>query len=164
MFYDIPMKRDSHSPVSVAIDPSWRIGIVHSTYYKEEIEGLIEGAQAVFGAAGFPEDRISLHPVPGSFEIPLIGAALAKAKKVDALIGFGIIVEGETYHAKLLADQVARGIMDVQVQLSTPFAFEVLYVHSLEQARARCFADASKGREAASATLHSLAELKRIFS
>jgi len=158
------MKKNSHSPVSITVDPSWRIGIVHSTYYKEEIDGLVEGARGVFSAMGISEKNISLHPVPGSFEIPLIGAALAKAKKVDALIGFGIIVEGETYHAKLLADQVARGIMDVQVQLQVPFAFEVLSVHSLEQARARCFGDASKGREAASAVLHSLAELKRIFS
>jgi len=63
-----------------------------------------------------------------------------------------------------VAENVARGIMDVQVRAGIPFAFEVLYVSSLKQAQERARGDVNKGAEAARAVLHSLAELKRIRS
>ena len=58
-------------------NPAWRIGIVHSAFYPEEVGGLIEGAMSVLREAGIPEENITLHSAPGCFEIPLIGAALA---------------------------------------------------------------------------------------
>lgn len=153
-------KNPTTEPIEAA--PSWRIGIVASTYYKEEIDGLIAGAKKVFAEAGIPEANVVLAEAAGSFEIPLIGAALADRRKVDALIGFGIIVQGDTKHADLLAAESARGIMDVQMRFGMPFAFEVLWVQSLEQARERCIGPGNKGEEAARAVLHSLRELKRI--
>ncbi len=148
----------------IAADPSWRIGIVASDYYKEEIDGLIAGATQVLRAAGVGDSNIRVVSAPGSFEVPLLGEALARTGSVDALIGFGIIVQGETKHADLLAAESARGIMDVQLRHAMPFAFEILYVASLEDARKRCLGPGNKGEEAAHAVLHSLAELKRIAS
>lgn len=139
-------------------DPAWRIGIVASSFYKEEMDQLIDGAGEALAAAGVPRENISVHHAPGSFEVPLIGRALAAKGTVDALIGLGIVVEGETHHARLLAEQSARGIMDVQVRYGLPFAFEILYVKTIEQARERL----QKGEEAAYAVLHSLVELKRL--
>ncbi len=151
------MKQQSPSSPPPKVDPAWRIGIVHSSYYKEEVTALVGSAREALIEAGIPADHISLHTAYGSFEVPLIGAALARAKEVDALIGIGIIVEGETHHAALLAQAAAQGMMDVQVHLGVPFAFEILHVRSLEQVRARL----DKGAEAAKAVLHSLAELNR---
>ena len=165
MFWqNTPMRKNSSSPSITLADPRWRIGIVHSSYYPEEVRGLIDGARAVFAEAGIPEENVTLHPAPGSFEIPLLGAALAKAAQVDALIGLGVIIEGETHHADLLAHEVARGIMDVQVRFCLPFAFEVLYAADLRQVRERSSGKNNRGREAAIAVLHSLAELKRIHT
>ena len=121
---------------------------------------MISGALGMFEAVGLSPDSISLHPVPGSFEIPLVGKRLAAEKSVDALIGLGIIVEGETHHARLVAENTARGIMDVQTQHGVPFAFEVIYVDSLELARKRLH----KGEEAALSVLHSLAQLQEVQS
>lgn len=160
----IPMRTILSHDLPHIIDPSWCIGIVHSSFYREEIDALVDGAVTLLVEAGVPREHISLHPAPGSFEIPLLGAALAQAQKVDALIGIGIIVEGETHHAALLAKQVARGMMEVQLTYRIPFAFEVLYVKTLAQARERSLGAMNKGREAARAVLHSLAELKRIGS
>ncbi len=141
-------------------DPCWRIGIVYSSYYPEEVGALRTSARTFLERAGLPAENIIEHSAPGSFEIPLIGAALAEAHKVDALIGFGIIVEGETHPARLLAEQEARAISDVQLRFLLPFAFEVLYVRELSQARAR----GERGGEAAAAVLASLAELGRLRS
>lgn len=142
------------------VDPNWRIAIIHATYYKEEIVALVESALSALKEAGIPEKNVALYEAPGSFEIPLIGAALADAGAADALIGIGIIVQGETKHADLLAEAVTHGMMDIQVRYRIPFAFEVLYVDCLPQARAR----GEKGKEAALAVLHSLAELRRFPS
>ncbi len=144
------------------IDTNWRIGIVHSLYYKEDVDALVQGAQTYLQERGLT--NITLHPVLGSFEVPLVGAALAEEEAVDALIGFGIILQGETAHADHLAREVARGMMDVQLNYGIPFAYEVLHVHSLEQVRERSVGVANKGAEAASAVLHSLAQLKSIRS
>lgn len=156
------MKRSQPAqPTPEHIDPSWRIGIVASSFYKKEIDALTQGARHLLEESGVQSENITEYPVPGSFEVPLIGAALAEAGKVDALIGFGIIVEGETHHAQLLAEQAARGIMDVQLKYQIPFAFEVLYVESIQQAQER---SVFKGKEAARAVLYSLAQLRTIQS
>jgi 6,7-dimethyl-8-ribityllumazine synthase len=155
--------KQSHARPMPKADPAWKIGIVASYYYKEEMEGLVAGAKEALLEAGLPEANILLHEASGSFEVPLIGAALAESKKVDALIGFGIIVEGKTHHARLLAENVARAFMDVQMKHLLPFAFEILYVNDIAQAQERSApGPANKGREGAHAALHSLAELKRI--
>lgn len=148
----------SRSKIKRTANTSWRIGIVHSAYHKEEMDRLVRGAADALREAGIPEENISLHGAPGSFEVPLIGAALAESRSVDGLIGLGIIIEGETHHARLLAEQSARGMMDVQLRYRIPFAFEILYVDSLALARARV----EKGREAAVAVLHVLSVLKRV--
>lgn len=151
------MQTDGNS-CSVDVDPTWRIAIVYSSFYEEEMKEMVIHTKDALLAHGIKEDGISFCAVAGSFEIPLIGAALAKAKKADALIALGIIVEGETEHARLIATEAARGCMDVQIQYGIPFAFEVLQVPTLAIAKKRL----SKGKEAANAILHSLANLRSL--
>jgi 6,7-dimethyl-8-ribityllumazine synthase len=146
------------------IDPSWRIAIVHSSYYEEEMTALVKNARDTLRDAGVSDANIAVHPVAGSFEIPLVGAALARAKVVDGLIGIGIVVQGETHHAELIAANAARGMMDVQVQYGVPFAFEILYVQSLEDAQKRAEGEGNKGAEAARSVLHSLDLLRGLKS
>lgn len=143
-----------------SLRPAWRVGIVYSSYYTEEIAVLLRGAIETLTTFGMKRENISEHPVSGAFEIPLIGAKLASTHSVDALIGLGIIVEGETHHARLVAENTARGMMDIQVQHGIPFANEVLYTNTLELAKQRL----DKGHEAAMAALHSLAQLKELQS
>ena len=146
------------------VDPSWKIAIVASMYYKEEIEGLIEGARTVFAEAGIPDANVGVFEAPGSFEVPLLGSAIAEAGSFDAMIGFGIILEGKTTHARLLAESTASAIMDIQIAYRIPFAFEILHVNDMDQARERCLGPGNKGEEAAQAVLLSLAQLRRIQS
>ncbi|TSC58793.1 MAG: 6,7-dimethyl-8-ribityllumazine synthase [Candidatus Peregrinibacteria bacterium Greene0416_19] len=138
---------------------NWRIGIIHSSFHNEEVASLVAGARHHLAKAGVKSGNITEYPAHGSFEVPLIGAALAEARAVDALIGIGIIVEGETHHARLLAESVVQGMMDVQTRYRIPFAFEVLYVDSIELARERCRLPYNKGAEAAAAVLQTIATL-----
>lgn len=157
------MKSSSFGPPA-DIDPSWRIGIVAASFYPQETAALVAGARTALIGAGIPAAQITEHAAAGSFEVPLIGSVLAESGLVDALIGIGIIVEGQTHHARLLAEAAARGIMDVQIGTGIPFAFEILYVSDFSQARERASGEGNKGREAAYAVLHSLVEIKRVQS
>jgi len=156
------MKQEISRPLPSFVSPDWKVGIVASTYHKEHIDAMAAGASELLIEAGIKPENILTYHAPGSFEIPVIGSALAKSGKVDALMGFGIIVQGETHHARLLAESVTQGMMDIQVQYAMPFAYEVLYVNELSQAVDRTKGQYNKGREAAYAVLHSLAELHRI--
>ncbi|MEI8229761.1 MAG: 6,7-dimethyl-8-ribityllumazine synthase [Candidatus Peregrinibacteria bacterium] len=140
------------------INPAWRIGIIHAAFHPEIVAALVESAQKLLIKAGIVQSNITFHAVPGSFEIPLIGAVLLEKKEVDALIGLGVIIEGETHHARLIAESVTKGMMDLQIQYGKPFGFEVLYVKTLEQAKAR----QHKGEEAALAVLWALAEIENV--
>ncbi len=142
------------------VNPEWRIGIVASFFYEEEMNALVDGAQVALTKAGIDPNNILLFEAPGSFEVPLIGESLAEAQAVDALIGLGIIIEGDTHHARLLAEESTRGIMDVQLRHRLPFAFEILYADSLELVKDRL----NKGEEAAVAVLKTLAILDEIES
>ncbi len=157
--------RTNHTPTSApVINPAWKIAIVYSSYYPEEVSHLVQGAKDALTDAGILAANVSEHPVTGSFEIPLLGAAIAEKKVADAIIGIGIIVEGETHHAGLVAHETARGIMDVQVRYQMPFSFEVLYVKKLSQAKVRSAGAQNKGGEAARSVLHSLAEIAKLGS
>ena len=58
----------------------------------------------------------------------------------------GCVVRGETYHFEIVANESARGILDVQLETGVPVANGVLTTSTEEQARARA---AVKGAEAA---------------
>lgn len=134
---------------SIKASPEWRVGIVYSSFYPEIIASMKESAVQELKKSGISEDHISFHEAPGSFEIPLIGRNLAEAKSVDALIALGVIVQGETHHAEILARESARGCMEVQLAYGIPFGYEILYVDLLEDAEKR----GEKGGEAAHAVL-----------
>ena len=158
------MQTSKQFAAPAGVNPEWKVGIVYAPYYKEETESLVKGAKDMLIAAGLSADNIILSEAPGSWEVPLLGRSLAQAGKVDALIGFGIIVQGDTKHADMLADGVTRGMMDVQIRYGIPFAFEVLYVNDIEQARARAFGENNKGKEAAAAVLQTLVAMHAIFT
>jgi 6,7-dimethyl-8-ribityllumazine synthase len=156
--------QEGHLSLPAHISSSWRIGIIHSTFHADVVSGLVRGAEECLLQAGISRSNIRLWEAAGSFEIPLVGATLLKSREVDALIGLGVIVQGETHHAELIAKAAAHGIMDLQLQYQVPFAFEILYVDTIAQARARAGGEGNRGGEAARTVLHSLAQLMALRS
>jgi len=148
---------DRQIPAKVKND--WRVAIVHSSYYGDDVKKMVISAKESLMKAGIKKNRISVYEAAGTFEIPLIGAVIAEKEKADAIIGFGIVVQGETYHAQTIVSEAARGMMDVQTKFQIPFAFEVLYADSLSIARKRL---KTRGEEAAKAVLSSLGVIERI--
>jgi 6,7-dimethyl-8-ribityllumazine synthase len=102
-------------------------------------------------------ERLEVHTLPGSLELPLAAADLLAADgtgDLDAVICFGVIVKGETLHFEMITSECMRGLGAVSLQYRRPVVVEVLPVLDIEHARARAGDDAhNKGYEAAAAAL-----------
>ena len=131
-----------------------RVGIVVSTYNDFVTTRLRDGAIEALRAAGVGDDAIVVATVPGAFEIPQAARRLAAYGRVDAVVGLGCLIRGETPHFDLIASAVAHGITVAAMDSGLPMTFGVLTTNSAEEALARAGAGPSnKGWEAAEAAL-----------
>src|ERR1044071_1885123 len=81
--------------------------VVASRFNAQYVDGLIDHAIQELRVLA-PEGTISVHRVPGSFEIPVVVRELASQNKADAIIACGVILQGETNHAQNLSRSVTR--------------------------------------------------------
>ena len=132
------------------------VGIVVSRFNGEISNRLLESALDALGAAGVSEERITVMPVPGAFELPIGAMALARTRRYSCVIGLGCVIRGETAHFDFVASEAASGLQLAGLETGVPVAFGVLTVDTAEQAEAR----ADKGADAARAAL----EMADLFS
>jgi 6,7-dimethyl-8-ribityllumazine synthase len=129
-----------------------RIAIVWSRFNDELVQLLVTACDKQLVELGVAAHDIDVVSVPGALEIPLVLQALALERRglggarYDALIALGCVVRGETYHFDIVANESARGILDVQLETGVPIANGVLTTENDEQARSRAMV---KGAEAA---------------
>jgi 6,7-dimethyl-8-ribityllumazine synthase len=69
---------------------------------------------------------------------------MAQTGRYDALVAIGAVIRGETYHFDLVANESARGLMDVMLDFGVPVANGILTTDDEKQAQARL----DKGAEA----------------
>ena len=132
------------------------VGIVVSRFNGEISNRLLESALEALAAAGVAEERITVMPVPGAFELPIGAMALAKTRRYSCVIALGCVVRGETAHFEYVAGEAASGLQLAGLETGVPVAFGVLTVDTTEQAEARV----DKGADAARAAL----EMADLFS
>ena len=95
---------------------------------------------------------VSLHQVPGAFEIPIVVRELALQKKTDVIIAIGVILKGRTKHAEHLARSVTDALQRIAIDHGVPVINVVLSMDNELQARERCLGDKiNRGTEAARA-------------
>ena len=132
------------------------VGIVVARFNSEISNALLESALEALAAAGVSQDRITVMPVPGAFELPIGAMALAKSRRYACVIGLGCVIRGETSHFDFVATEAASGLQLAGLETGVPVTFGVLTVDTLEQAQERI----GKGGEAARAAL----EMADIFA
>ena len=103
----------------------------------------------------------SIVKVPGSWEMPVVAAELARQKRYDAIICLGAVIRGETPHFDYVAGNAASGLASIAAQTGVPIAFGVLTTNTVEQAVDRAGAKAgNKGFDAAMTAIE-MAQLLR---
>jgi 6,7-dimethyl-8-ribityllumazine synthase len=130
-----------------------RIGVVHSRFNEEICDALLESARAELAKAGAGAEFVA---VAGALEIPLALQWLAQSGRFDALVALGAVIRGDTYHFEVVANESARGLMDVALETGLPVANGILTTDTEEQARAR----KDKGAEAVRVAIE-MASLRR---
>jgi len=146
--------------------------IVEARFYDDLADGLLESAKAALEEAGADYDVVT---VPGALEIPgTIAMAHRAAEKggtaYDGFVALGCVIRGETYHFDIVANESARGLMDLSVRHGLAIGNGILTVEDEEQAWARVrgrpetgtIEGEGKGRGAAEAALRMIELKKRL--
>ena len=132
------------------------VAVVVARFNGEISNRLLESALEALTAAGVPEERITVMPVPGAFELPIGAMALAKTRRYSCVIALGCVIRGETAHFDYVAGEAASGLQLAGLETGVPVAFGVLTVDTADQAEARI----DRGADAARAAL----EMADLFS
>ena len=130
-----------------------QFSIVASQFNGEYVQGLIDHATAELKSLS-PDATISLHQVPGAFEIPVVVRELAHQKTADAILALGVILQGKTSHAQNLARAVTDALQQIAVEHGIPVINAVLSLETEAQAQERCLgSEINRGTEAARAAV-----------
>jgi 6,7-dimethyl-8-ribityllumazine synthase len=141
-----------------------RVAVVAASWHTEVMDGLLAGAQRAF------TDHRCEAPVvvrvPGTFELPVVAAALA-AQSYDAVIALGVVIRGGTPHFDYVCKAATDGLTRVALDHQTAVGFGVLTCDDEQQALDRAGLPGSsedKGYEAASAALLTAQTLRKVRS
>lgn len=131
-----------------------RLGIVASRFNDALSGKLLQRARDEAKKLGVHE--LTVEEVPGALEIPLALQWLAQSGKFDCLAAIGCVVRGDTYHFEVVANESARGLMDVALEFGIPVANGILTTEDEAQVAARL----DKGAEAVRVAVE-MARLRR---
>src|SRR5215470_8515520 len=138
--------------------------LVASQFNAKYVQGLVNHCTDELRALS-PASNVSLILVPGAFEIPLIVREVALKKHADAIIALGVILQGDTAHARQLGDTVTHSLQQISLEHGLPVIHGVLSLQDEEQARKRCLGkQMNRGTEAARAAFEMtnvMAELRK---
>ena len=136
-----------------------KILIVSALYYKNVVNNLVKQAkEELFNCIQSDEImEISEVFVDGAFEIPFV--INHRLDYFDGFVALGCIIRGKTYHFELIANEVARKIMDISISSNKPIGFGIIACDNMDQAIERSRLDEkNKGTEAARACYRLLSQ------
>ena len=127
-----------------------KFAIVYAEWNSELTNALRDGAIKSLLKHGADKKNISVHAVPGSFELTLGAQYMAEHTKADAIICLGCVIQGETRHFDFICGAVANGVTQLNIKYNKPFIFGVLTTDNQKQAVDRAGGKhGNKGDEAA---------------
>jgi 6,7-dimethyl-8-ribityllumazine synthase len=125
-----------------------RVAIVCSKWYGDISESMSKRCVEVLQAAGCHEPEV--HILPGCLELPLAVRRLVRRDPtIEAVVVFGVILKGDTYHFEIVKDLCMSGLEKVGFECDIPIINEILPVVAIEDAYKRAGDnDSNKGLEA----------------
>lgn len=127
-----------------------KVAIVVSRFNSLITDRLLAGALDALARTGAAEEDLEIIRVPGTWELPLMAAELARQRRHDAIVCLSAVIRGDTPHNEYIAAEAAKGLAQASMETGVPVAFGVLTCDTLEQALERAGAKAgNKGFDAA---------------
>ena len=141
-------KSDAAKPVKA------HLLILEARFYGELCDELAKGAIAACERAGATWERAA---VPGALELPGAIGLAANSGRYDGYVALGCVLRGETAHYDIVANQSARGLMELTLE-GLCIGNGILTCETEAQAWARAkVAEMDKGGGAADAALAMIA-------
>jgi 6,7-dimethyl-8-ribityllumazine synthase len=138
-----------------------RILIVEGRFYSDLSDELLKGAKLALAAQDADYEVIT---VPGALEIPAVVAIAEDSGGYDGYVALGVVIRGETHHFDIVANESARGLMDLAIAERLAIGNGILTVEDEDQAWARArVSDGDKGGGAAKACLEMIAIKRRLL-
>jgi 6,7-dimethyl-8-ribityllumazine synthase len=137
-----------------------RVAVVAAQWHQQVMDGLVAGA--LRGLAQAHVDEPLVVRVPGSFELPVAAARLARSG-VDAVVALGVVIRGGTPHFDYVCQAATLGLTRVAVDTGVPVGFGVLTCDDEAQALDRAGLEGSsedKGFDAAVAVVATAVTLR----
>jgi 6,7-dimethyl-8-ribityllumazine synthase len=149
------------------IDDLVRILIVEGRFYNDLSDELLRGATDAITAFGAEYDVVT---VPGALEIPAVialaeeGGHRPAGAHYDGYVALGCVIRGETYHFEIVAQESARGLMDLAIGRKLAIGNGILTVETEDQAWGRArVSEGDKGGFAARACLDVISVRRRLL-
>jgi 6,7-dimethyl-8-ribityllumazine synthase len=140
-----------------------KFAVVAARFNEEISRRLVDGALHAFATAKIAQDRIEVHWVPGSFELPQAAQHLAVTRRYAGIVCVGVVIRGQTPHFEHVAREAASGIRHVALTTGVPTAFGVITTFDEAQAWARAGgAVGNRGEEAAAAVIEMAAFVQQV--
>lgn len=137
--------------------------IVHSRFNSFIVDHLVSGAIDALTRHGVGANQITVIPVPGAWEVPLIANRIAASGKSDAVIALGAVIRGSTPHFDYVAGEAAKGTAQASMASGVPIAFGILTTDTIEQAVERAGTKAgNKGWDAAMSAIEMVSLLRAL--
>ena len=144
-------------------DHAAQYAVVAARFNEPISRRLVDGALHAFAAAKVAEDRVEVHWVPGSFELPQAAMHLAATKRYAGIVCVGVVIRGQTPHFEHVAREAASGIRHVALTTGVPTGFGVITTLDEDQAWARAGgAVGNRGEEAAAAVIEMAAFVQQV--
>ncbi len=141
------------------------IVIIQSEWHIEHSNRMLNSCSNLIQQMGH-NNKITNYIVPGCWEIPqflsiLLNEAKGKGRKeeegekyknekIDAIILFGIIIKGDTYHFDMILNTLSQSLAKIIIKSRVPIINEILPVNDISHVIERCGDnDKNKGLEAA---------------
>lgn len=144
-----------------------RILIIEGRFYSDLSDELLKGARAALEAQGADCDVVT---VPGALEVPAViaiaeeGGHRPAGVRYDGYVALGVVIRGETHHFDIVANESARGLMDLAIGKRLAIGNGILTVEDEAQAWVRArVGEGDKGGGAAEACLAMIALKRRLL-
>jgi len=100
-----------------------KIGIVVSDTYADITEAMLTVAKQHAEFLGV--EIIEVFHVPGSFDMPIAIKNMIKKTGIDGIVTLGAVIEGDTDHDNIVAQNAARKITDLSVEYEKPVSLGI---------------------------------------
>jgi 6,7-dimethyl-8-ribityllumazine synthase len=138
-----------------------RFAILATRWNPGITDPMLAAARETLRQHGVAEADTDVVRVPGAWELPMAAATAAASGSYAALVALGCVVRGDTRHYEHVADECARGLMQVALNSGVPVANGVLATETHAHAEARAGgAHGNKGEECALAII----EMTNLFA